>query len=86
MRLGWTVSAIGHAALILVILFGGLFAADRFPETVSVAEVSMISEEEFAALALPGAAPEPQTDAPEQAAPAPDDSAPEAPAEGQSES
>ncbi len=81
MRLGWTLSGLGHGALILVLLFGGFFWGDRFPETVSVSEVSVISEEEFAALALPGAAPEPQTDAPEVEAPEASDEAPEAPSE-----
>lgn len=81
MRLGWTLSGLGHGVLILVLLFGGFFWGDRFPESVSVSEVSVISEEEFAALALPGAAPEPQTDAPEVETPEASDDAPEAPSE-----
>ncbi|MCG6885317.1 MAG: hypothetical protein LJE62_16330, partial [Silicimonas sp.] len=68
-------------ALILVLLFGGFFWGDRIPEAISVSEVSVISEAEFAALALPGAAPEPQTEAPEAPPPETEDTAPEAPAE-----
>lgn len=81
MQLGWTLSGLGHGALILVLLFGGFFWGDRFPETVSVSEVSVISEQEFAALALPGAAPEPQTDAPDVALPDATEEAPDAPSE-----
>ncbi len=79
MRLGWTVSGIGHLVLILVLLFGGFLWGDRIPESVTVSEVAVISEEEFAALALPGAAPEPQTDAPDVAPPETEE-APETPA------
>lgn len=78
MRAGWYISGIGHVAFILVVLFGGLFVGDRIPEPISVSEVSVISEEEFAALVLPGAAPETQTHAPEVAAPETEE-APEAP-------
>ena len=81
MRLGWTVSGIGHAALFLVLLFGGLFRGDRIPEAISVSDVAIISEEEFAALTVPGAAPETQTDAPDVTPPAESDTAPDAPAE-----
>ncbi len=81
MQLGWTLSGAGHVVLILVLLFGGLFWGDRIPESVSVSEVAVISEEEFASLALPGAAPEPQTEAPDVEAPEPSEDAPEAPAE-----
>ncbi len=81
MRLGWTLSGLGHSALILVLLFGGLFWGDRIPESVSVSEAAVISEEEFAALALPGTAPEPQTDAPEVAAPEASEDAPDTPSE-----
>ncbi len=81
MQLGWTVSGVGHAVLFLVLLFGGLFRGDRIPEAISVSDVAIISEEEFAALALPGAAPEPQTEAPDVSAPEESEPAPEAPAE-----
>jgi hypothetical protein len=61
------------------VLFGGWFPSDRIPE-VTVSEVSVISETEFAALALPGGAPEAETDAPDVAPPL-EDAAPEAPQE-----
>lgn len=76
--MGWYISGIGHVALVLFLLFGGLFVGDRIPEPISVSEVSVISEEEFAALAPPGGAPETQTDVPEVAAPVAED-APEPP-------
>ncbi|MDJ0639507.1 MAG: energy transducer TonB [Paracoccaceae bacterium] len=81
MRLGWTLSFVGHSALILFILFGGLFRGDRVPEPMTVSDVTVISEAEFAALVLPGAEPEAQTDAPEVSEPATEETAPEAPAE-----
>lgn len=81
MQLGWTVSGIGHAALFLVLLFGGMLRSDRIPEAINVSEVDIISEEEFAALALPGAAPEPQTEAPEVTPPLESDPAVDTPAE-----
>lgn len=67
--------------MFLVLLFGGLFRGDRIPEAISVSDVAIISEEEFAALALPGAAPEPQTEAPDVTPPEEAVDAPEAPAE-----
>ncbi len=79
MRLGYYISGIGHVVLILGLLFGGLFMGDRIPEPLSVADVSVISEEEFAALALPGAAPDTQTDAPEVVTPEVSDEVPETP-------
>ncbi|AZQ66394.1 energy transducer TonB [Silicimonas algicola] len=80
MRVGYYISGTGHLVAILVLLFGGMFVGDRFAEPVTVSEVSVVSEEEFAALALPGGAPETQTDAPDVAAPEAE-AAPEAPAE-----
>lgn len=75
MKLGFYISGFGHAALILWILFGGLFErAPKEPE-MTVAEVSVISSEEFAALSSPKeGAPEPEPvpepePAPETAAP-----------------
>lgn len=80
LRFGWYISGAGHVALIFVVLFGGLFAGERLPE-VTVSEVSVISEAEFAALMPRGAAPEIATDAPEVVEPEAEDAAPEAPAE-----
>ncbi len=79
MRTGWYISAAGHFLLVLLVLFGGLFARERFAE-VTVAEVSIITEAEYAALTPPEAAPETKTDAPSVAAPV-EDAAPSAPAE-----
>ena len=80
MRLGWYISGAGHVALILAVLFGGLFVGDRIPEAVVLSEVSILSEEEYAALIPPGVAPDTQTDAPDVAVPE-EDAAPEVPEE-----
>ncbi len=80
MRFGWYISGAGHVVLILAVLFGGLFAGDRIPEAVLLSEVSILSEEEYAALTPPGEAPETQVDAPEVATPE-EDVAPDAPEE-----
>ena len=80
MRFGWYISGAGHAGLIVAILFGGIFAGDRIPEAVTLSNVSIMSEEEFAALVQPGAAPETQTDAPDVVTPEdPAADAPDAP-------
>lgn len=79
MRTGWYISAAGHLLLVLLVLFGGFFTRDRFSE-VTVAEVSIVTEAEYAALTPPEIAPETQTDAPSVLAPA-EDAAPSAPAE-----
>ena len=78
MRLGWYISGAGHLALILVVLFGGLFAGDRIPEVVTLSNISILSEDDLAALTPPGEAPDTQTDAPDVAAPD-EDQAPDAP-------
>lgn len=44
------ISGIGHAGLILWILFGGLFLADDLPPPPESTDVSLISAEDFAAL------------------------------------
>lgn len=72
MRFGWYISGAGHLALILAVLFGGLFAGDRIPEAVVLSEVSIVSEEEYALLTAPDVAPETQSDAPDVAAPEPE--------------
>ena len=76
-RQGWIISAAAHVALAFVVLFGGLFARDRIPE-VTVADVALISEAEYAALLPSGPAPELQADTTDIAPPISDD-APEAP-------
>ncbi len=80
MRFGWYISGLGHAALILAVLFGGLFAGNRIPEVVTLSDVSILTEEEYAALVPPSAAPDTLTDTPEVAAPV-EDAAPETPSE-----
>lgn len=80
MNAGWYISGAGHVALIILVLFGGLFAADRLPE-VTVAEVSVITEAEFAALTPKASAPEIATDAPAVTPPDAEEAAPETPAE-----
>ena len=81
MREGWIISGAAHLALFVVLLLSGLFAQDRIAE-VSVSEVSIISEAEYAALTLPEVAPETQTETPDVMPPEPvEDTAPETPAE-----
>ena len=81
MREGWIISGAAHLALFVVLLLSGLFAQDRIAE-VSVSEVSIISEAEYAALTLPEVAPETQTETPDVTPPEPvEDTAPETPAE-----
>lgn len=79
MRTGYYISGAGHLGVIALVLFGGWFPSDRIPE-VTVSEVSVISEADFAALILPGGAPEAETDVSEVTSPT-EDAAPEAPQE-----
>lgn len=57
MRRGLYISGIGHGALILWLLFGGLFMRENREPMVPVTDVSILSEEEFAALTAPAEAP-----------------------------
>lgn len=50
MRTGYYISGIGHLALIIWILFGGLFLRAHDAPMPAVSEVSVISSEEFAVL------------------------------------
>lgn len=79
MRTGWYLSGAGHFALVVFIFFGGMFVGDRIPE-VTVSEVTVLSEAEYAALLPPTTAPEMATDAPEVTPPT-EDEAPTTPAE-----
>ena len=79
MRAGWYLSGAGHFALVVFIFFGGMFVGDRIPE-VTVSEVTVLSEAEYAALLPPTTAPEMATDAPEVTPPT-EDEAPTTPAE-----
>lgn len=82
-RIGVTVSAAGHVGFVLWVLLGGMLFRQQPSDPVSFSEVSMISEQEFAALeaAAAAAASETPTTAPEPpAAPsAPEVSEPPAP-------
>ncbi len=71
MTTGAYISGIAHIALLVILLFGGLFSRSRAPE-ITVADVSVISEAEFAALMRPDAAPSvsSETSDPEQPVPA----------------
>ncbi|WP_413720877.1 energy transducer TonB [Silicimonas sp. MF1-12-2] len=80
LQTGWYISGAGHITLIVFVLFGGLFSRDRLQE-VAVAEVSVMTEAEFAALMPRATAPDIATDAPEVTPPVPEEAAPEAPAE-----
>lgn len=72
MKLGYYISGIGHGLLIFWLLFGGLFTSSRDTPPAPVADVSILSEEDFAALtAPPEGTPEPE--------PAPEEDAEEAP-------
>lgn len=83
MKPGYVISGAGHAALIALILFGGAFGRDRLPP-VEVADVQVISAEDFAALTRLENGPEPTPDlaavAPEEPARAePEEVAPQPP-------
>ena len=74
---GWYISGAAHVALFLVVLLGGLFS--RTPEEpVTIADVQILSEAEFAALALRNPAPEVIEEPVALPAPAPEE-APEPP-------
>ncbi len=79
LRWSWFISGAGHIAFILAVFFGGPLAGDRQSEVVILSEVAILSEQEFAALVPPGAAPQLQTDTPEVDAPV-EDEAPRSPA------
>lgn len=68
MKTGIYISGLGHALLILWVLFGGLFSASRH-EPVEVAQVSLVSGEEYAALTAPASAPNADVTAPAPKAP-----------------
>jgi hypothetical protein len=72
LKTGYYISGIGHGLLILVLLFGGLFSRESDEPTVPVADVSIISSEEFAALTSPEqGTPEPVEETPPTATPEP---------------
>lgn len=86
MQLGYAISAAGHAGLILWAVLGGAFRPEPMP--FEVADVSVVSEEEYAALVAPERGPEtgeeidaPAPPEPEQSANPPPPPEPEPPAE-----
>ena len=56
MQIGYAISAAAHAGLILWALLGGAFRPEPIP--LDVANVTVVSPEEFAALVAPEPAPE----------------------------
>ncbi|MBJ3761277.1 cell envelope biogenesis protein TolA [Maribius pontilimi] len=78
MQPGTIISGVAHTALILFALFGGMFARDELPPP-DVAQVTVLSEEDFAALTRPDVAdePTPASEAPTAALEIPDTPAPE---------
>ena len=78
MRWSWYISGAGHIAFLLAVFLAGPLASDRQSEVVILSEVAILSEQEFAALVPPGAAPQTQTDSPEVDAPE-EDEAPRSP-------
>jgi len=67
-KTGYYISGALHAGFLLLILFGGVFSNARPPE-LSVADVTVLSEAEFAALMPAGSAPEIATEVPAPSAP-----------------
>jgi hypothetical protein len=57
MRFGWIVSAAGHVVLLTYLLVAGTFSRDPLPP-LEVADVTVISAEEFAILMRPDTAPD----------------------------
>lgn len=57
MNTGVIISGVGHGALILFVLLGGIFDFSE-PDPLEVTQVSLISAEEFAALSAPASAPQ----------------------------
>lgn len=78
MATGHYISGIGHGALLAWALIGGLFS--RVPDdAIEVAEVSIISSEEFAALSAPQPAPEVEQNIPTPPQPEIEDTPPSPP-------
>lgn len=78
MTTGWYISGAAHFALISFLMLGGLFTRERFP-AMTVAEVSIVTEAEYAALVLRAPAPEVNDAIPSPQPPDPDTDAPEMP-------
>ncbi len=76
MTTGAYISGAAHVVFILFLLFGGLFTQSRLPE-MSVADVSVLTAEEYAALTRPEVAPDVTSDTVAPPAPEPVEDAPE---------
>lgn len=70
MDTGTLISGIGHLGVILWLLLGGFFFTPDPPRMPETAEVSIVSESEFAAMSAAAPAPSAQSEAPAQTAPA----------------
>ncbi len=77
MNAGTYISGLGHGAVILWALLGGIFLRADDPLPVQATAVSLISSAEFAALILPDQAPDVAVEAPSIFDPATEDDAPE---------
>ena len=77
MNAGTYISGLGHGAVILFALVGGIFLPADDPFPLQVSEVSLISSEEFAAMILPDEAPDVAVEEPSIPVPTPEDEAPE---------
>ena len=55
MRTGFYISGAGHGLLLLAMLFGGVFSWEDEEPSIRVTEVSILTEEQFAALSVPEA-------------------------------
>lgn len=73
MRTGTYISGIGHAGLITVLLFGGMFQTEDDLPPEDVSQVSLLSEAQFAELRSPETSPDATSDAPSVEAPEPAD-------------
>lgn len=79
MTTGGYISGAAHVVLMAYLMLGGLFSRDRLPE-VEIADVSIISEAEYAALIRPSAEPEITDTAPVPTVPEVSEELPETPA------
>ena len=73
MGAGYYISGIGHSVVIAWIMVGGFLDRDHIPD-IEAADVSLITEEQFAALILPDAGVNAAVPAPTVSTPAEDQS------------
>ena len=77
MQRGTYISGLGHGGFILWALLGGFFFSARDPMPVQSSDVSLISNEQFAALTMPDLAPEPVQPEPPEISDTPPEATPE---------